>query len=69
MNSQLKKERESLEEALANMFSNPTYAPNYLFYAHMIGQCSVKIRKDLHAAAGVAFVNDHYNLYINIYNK
>ncbi len=61
----MKENRVGLDEALANMFSNPSYAPNYLFYAHMIGQTSIRIRKDLPAAAGVSFNNDHYNLYIN----
>ena len=57
--------RYGLDEALSNMFSNPNYASTYLFYAHMIGMCSVKIDTDLPAAAGVSFQHDHYNLYIN----
>lgn len=57
--------RGKLDDTLAAMFSNVKYSKSYLFWAHMIGQCSIKIRDDLPAPAGVAFMNDHYNLYIN----
>lgn len=56
--------RGKLDATLAAMFSNPLYASSYLFYAHMIGQCSIKIR-DIPAPAGVSFINDHFVLYIN----
>jgi predicted metal-dependent peptidase len=59
------KSRGKLDDTLAAMFSNPKYTSSYLFYAHMVGQCSIKIREDLPAAAGVSFVNDHYEMYIN----
>lgn len=59
------KSRGKIDDTLAAMFSNPKYSSNYLFYAHMVGQCSIKIREDLPAPAGVSFVNDHYELYIN----
>lgn len=61
----MKQDRGKLDDTLAAMFSNPKYRENYLFYAHMIGQCSIKIRDTLPAPAGVAYVVDHYNLYIN----
>ena len=56
--------RGKIDDTLACMFSNQTYSNSYLFYAHMIGQCSIKIVNDLGAAAGVAFNIDHFNLYI-----
>lgn len=59
-----KVDRKFLDETFANMFSNPTYS-NYLFYAHILGQCSVKIDETLPAPAAVAFVQDHFELYIN----
>ena len=57
--------RGKLDDTLAAMFSNPEYRANYLFYAHIIGQCSIKIDKEMPAPAGVSFSVDHYNLYIN----
>lgn len=57
--------RGKLNDTLAAMFSNPDYRDSYLFYAHIIGQCSIKIDDELPAPAGVAFIDDHYNLYIN----
>lgn len=59
------KNRGSLDDTLAAMFSNQTYRANYLFYAHMIGMCSVKIDEKLPAPAGICFNIDHYDLYIN----
>ena len=55
--------RGKLDDTLAAMFSNPDYRANYLFYAHVIGQCSIKIDKEMPAPAGVSFSVDHYNLY------
>lgn len=60
----MKQDRKFLDETFANMFSNPTYS-NYLFYAHILGQCSVKIDETIPAPAGVAFVTDHFELFIN----
>lgn len=57
--------RGKLDDTLAAMFSNIEYRKDYLFYAHMIGQCSIKIEETLPAPAGVGFSVDHYNLYIN----
>jgi len=56
--------RGKLNDTLAAMFSNIKYRNDYLFYAHMIGQCSIKI-EEMKAPAGVAFNIDHYDLYIN----
>lgn len=53
------------EQTIANMFSNPTYANSYLFYAHMLAQCRVIFDDTMQAPAGVNFMHDHYNLYIN----
>lgn len=61
----MKENRGFIDEVLPNMFSNPKYSSTYLFYAHMITKCSIKIDRTLPAPAGVAFVIDHYNLYIN----
>ena len=57
--------RGKLDATLASMFSNPEFSNTYLFYAHMVSQCSIKIVHDLPAPAGVSYANDHYNLYIN----
>lgn len=57
--------RGKLDVTLAAMFSNIKYSKDYLFYAHMIGQCSIKIDENMPSPAGVAFSIDHYNLYIN----
>lgn len=61
----MNKGRGKLDSTLAAMFSNMEYKANYLFYAHMIGHCSIKMDDNLPAVAGVAFHHDHYNLYIN----
>lgn len=60
-----KKDRGKFDDTIAAMFSNPEFSNSYLFYAHMIGQCSVKVDNDLPAPAGVSFRLDHYNLYVN----
>jgi predicted metal-dependent peptidase len=57
--------REVLDNTLAAMFSNLSFRQSYLFYAHIIGQCSIKLDESMKAPAGVCFVNDHYDLYIN----
>jgi predicted metal-dependent peptidase len=56
--------RKGLDECLANMFSNPKYV-DYLFYAHVVGQCKIIFDTSMQAPAGVNFMYDHYNLYIN----
>ena len=61
----MNKNRGKLDNTLAAMFSNIDYRSNYLFYAHMLAQCSIKIDKDMPAPAAVSFQYDHYNLYIN----
>ena len=53
------------EQTIANMFSNPTYANSYLFYAHMLAQCRIVFDDTMQAPAGVNFMHDHYNLFIN----
>jgi predicted metal-dependent peptidase len=58
-------DRRKLDETIAAMFSNPEYHSSYLFYAHMIGQCSIKIDENCPSPAGVTYEIDHYNLYIN----
>lgn len=58
-------DRSGFDEAVANLFSNPKYAPNYLFYGHMVGQCHVVFDTTMKAPAGVSFMHDHFNLYIN----
>lgn len=56
--------RASLDVVLANMFSSPQYQQNYVFYGHMIGQCSIVI-EEMEAPAAVSFHLDHYRLHIN----
>ena len=58
-------DRSGFDEAVANLFSNIKYAPNYLFYGHMVGQCRVVFDTTMKAPAGVNFMHDHFNLYIN----
>lgn len=58
-------DRGKLDDTFAAMFSNIKFRSDYLFYAHMIGQCSIKIDETLPAPAGVAFNIDHYELFIN----
>lgn len=62
----MNQDRESLDEALANMFSSTKYSNSYLFYAHIISQCTIKLDNNMEAPAGIAFNIDHYNLYINM---
>ena len=57
--------RDAFNETVANMFSNTKYASNYLFYAHLLGQCRVVFDPTLPAPAGVNFMHDHFNLFIN----
>ena len=57
--------RKVFDNTMANMFSHIQHQKTYLFYAHMIGQCSVKIFSGSSSPAGVAFNQDHYDLYIN----
>lgn len=57
--------RDGFEQAMANMFSNPNYSNSYLFYAHIIAQCKVIFDTEIQAPAGINFMHDHYNLYIN----
>lgn len=57
--------RGKLDNTLAAMFSHIDYSHTYLFYAHIISQCHIKIDKTLPAPAGVLFNIDHYVLYIN----
>jgi len=61
----MKQDRGKLDDTIAAMFSNSDYRSDYLFYAHILGQTSVKIKHDMPAPAGVCFVHDHFNLYIN----
>lgn len=58
-------DRSGFDEAVANLFSNIKYAPNYLFYGHMVAQCRVVFDTTMKAPAGVNFMHDHFNLYIN----
>jgi predicted metal-dependent peptidase len=59
------KSRGKIDDTLAAMFSNVKYRDDYLYYAHLVGKCSIKIDTTLPACAGVSFQHDHYNLYIN----
>lgn len=57
-------DRAVLDRCFSNMFSNEKYAPDYLFYAHMIGMCSV-VMEEMDGPAGVSFHIDHYKLHID----
>jgi predicted metal-dependent peptidase len=59
-------DKSGFEEAYSNMISDSSaFHNNYLFYACILGQCSVKYDDKMPAPAGVNFMHDHYNLYIN----
>ncbi len=64
MKNQDTKNRDSLDEALSNMFLSEKYKDSTLFYAHMLSQVNIII-EDIPAPAGVSFEIDHYILYIN----
>lgn len=58
--------RKPFDEAVVNMsITTSPYYKDYVFYMHLIAQCKVVFTKDLPAAAGVSFKNDHHILYIN----
>jgi len=57
--------RGKFDDTMAAMFSNREYSTDYLFYAHIVGKCSVHIDYKLPAPAGVNFMYDHFNLFIN----
>lgn len=63
--SNIKVDRGLLDETLATMYGSLKYNNTYLFYAHIVGQCSIKIDLSLPAPAGISYDVDHYNLYIN----
>jgi predicted metal-dependent peptidase len=54
----------SYDEAITNMFFNPGLQ-EYLFYAHMIGQCKIIAQETLQSPAAVSFNLVQYELYIN----
>ena len=64
------RKRGTLDETLAVMFSSQDNSTllEYLYYAHIIGQCSIKIC-DIDAPAGVSFNMDHYELLISLNAK
>jgi len=65
MSSSRSNSRGKIDDTLAAMFSNHEYAKDYLFYAHMLGQCSIRVDKTIPSVCGVMFSIDHYNLYVN----
>ena len=64
------RKRGTLDETLAVMFSSQDNSTlqEYLYYAHIISQCSIKIC-DMDAPAGVTFNMDHYELLISLNTK
>lgn len=59
-------DRSAFDEAIANMsMQTSPYYKEYVFYLHLLAQCRVVFSTTLKAPAGVNFVNDHYNLFIN----
>ena len=64
------RKRGTLDETLAVMFSSQDSSTlrEYLYYAHIISQCSIKIC-DVDAPAGVTFNMDHYELLISLNTK
>jgi predicted metal-dependent peptidase len=59
-----KPSKEIFDITIANMFSNPDFS-NYVFYAHILAQCKIKLDEEMPAPAGVSFNINHYTLWIN----
>lgn len=59
-----KEQREPFEAAIVAMINGADFSKDYMFYAHLIGQCTVVFEK-MNAPAAVGFDLDHYKLYIN----
>lgn len=58
--------RQAFDEAIAAMaVVTSEYHKDYVFYLHVLAQCRVTFDEHMQAAAGVAFHQDHYTLYIN----
>lgn len=57
-------DRSVVDSTFAAMFSNSTYSQTYLFYAHMVGMCTVTLTDKIETI-GVKFEHDHYVLAIN----
>lgn len=60
----IKELRKEFEKTINNMLFSSEYS-SYVFYAHLVSQCSIIMDCSLPAAAGVSFNINHYNLYIN----
>jgi predicted metal-dependent peptidase len=59
-------EREAFDEAIVNMtVRSSRFYQDYVFYMHLLSKCRVVFNTQLPAAAGVAFMKDHYVLYLN----
>lgn len=57
--------RKSLDETLANMFTNPIYNKSYIFYACVIGKCKINIDNNSNYVAYIKFDKTKYILTIN----
>jgi len=54
-----------LDTTISMMMSNPEFKRTYLFYACVLGKCSITIDYTLPAPTGVSFNVDHYIMYVN----
>jgi predicted metal-dependent peptidase len=64
MSEQTPLSREAFDETMANMVAVGQYSKSYVFYGHMVAQCSIVLKR-MKAPAGVSFIHDHYQLSIN----
>jgi len=58
-------DRSKFDIAIANMFSSQKFS-EYVFYGHILSQCSLKFDNELPGLAGVSFNQNHYTLWINL---
>ena len=59
------KKRDGFEEAYKAMLNSSEYKSEYMFYAFLVSRCKVVFDYNMPAPAGVNFMVNSYNLYIN----
>lgn len=56
---------EIYHSTIQNMFSNSEFQDSYLFYACLLGKCTLRFDESMRAPAGVSYSNCSYKLHIN----
>lgn len=57
--------RKSIDETIANMFTNSNYNQKYMFYACIVGKCKIEFNNTMKHNACISFKSNHYILTIN----